>query len=48
MFKQGSDKSRNVLPYGVCAIRVHRTRAVQHIFGAIQEYAGIDKPEWLA
>ncbi len=35
------------LPYGVCTIAVYSTEIVQHIYGAIQEYAGIDKPEWL-
>ncbi|MBI5670462.1 MAG: hypothetical protein HZC41_20920 [Chloroflexi bacterium] len=35
------------LVYGVCQVRVDNTRLVQHIFGAIQEYAGIEKPEWL-
>ena len=35
------------LPYGVCAISVYKTRLVQHVYGAIQEYIGIDKPEWL-
>lgn len=35
------------LYYGVCKLCVHNTRLVQHVFGAIQEYAGIDKPEWL-
>jgi hypothetical protein len=38
----------NKLPYGVCSITAKRsTRAVQHIFGAIQEYSGIDQPQWL-
>lgn len=35
------------LPYGVGEITVSSTRFSQHIYGAIQEYAGIDKPEWL-
>ena len=43
-----SGQKRNKLPYGVCAIRVKRsTRIVQHIYGAIQEYAGFDEPAWL-
>jgi hypothetical protein len=33
--------------YGVCALELHSTRVVQHIYGAIQEYAGFDKPAWL-
>ena len=43
-----SGKRRDKLPYGVCAVRVKRsTRLVQHIYGAIQEYAGFDEPRWL-
>ena len=38
----------HVLPYGTGArSRVHSTFIVQSIYGAIQEYAGIDRPEWL-
>ncbi len=39
-------KGRKLL-YGTCEISVHDTRLVQHVLGAIQEYAGIEKPEWL-
>lgn len=42
-----SGQARNRLPYGVCTVRVNSTRLVQHIFGAIQEYAGCDEPRWL-
>jgi hypothetical protein len=43
-----SGTRRSKLPYGVCTIRVRRsTRLVQHIYGAIQEYAGFDEPRWL-
>ena len=42
-----SGKRLNKLPYGVCDLRVCDTRAVQHIHGAIQEYAGFDEPKWL-
>lgn len=35
------------LLYGVATIAVYNTQLAQHIFGAIQEYSGIDKPEWL-
>jgi len=46
--KQSQQKGRK-LNYGVCAITVAKsTRYVQHIYGAIQEYIGIDKPEWLS
>jgi hypothetical protein len=37
----------NVLPYGTARLRVSSTFLVQSIYGAIQEYAGIDRPEWL-
>ena len=40
-------KRRNMLPYGTCRVAVHKTCIVQHIFGAIQEYGGFDRPEWL-
>lgn len=39
-------KGRKLL-YGTCEVSVHITQIVQHVFGAIQEYTGIDKPEWL-
>ncbi len=43
-----SGGKRNKLPYGVCALRVLRsTHIVQHIYGAIQEYAGFEEPRWL-
>jgi hypothetical protein len=43
-----SGRKRNKLPHGVCAIRVRRsTHLIQHIFGAIQEYTGLDQPSWL-
>jgi hypothetical protein len=43
-----SGTKRNKLPNGVCTIRVTKsTRIIQHIYGAIQEYAGIECPEWL-
>jgi hypothetical protein len=37
----------HVLPYGTVRLAVHSTFIVQSIYGAIQEYAGIDRPEWL-
>lgn len=38
----------NKLPYGVCTIRVLKSNLLmQHIFGAIQEYASFDEPMWL-
>lgn len=42
-----SGRARNKLPYGVCRLEVHDTAAVQHIYGAIQEYAGFEEPAWL-
>lgn len=43
-----SGRKTNALPYGVCTIRVSRsTRLVQHIYGAIQEYAGFEESRWL-
>lgn len=42
-----SGRARNKLPYGVCSLRVHSTWMLQHIYGAIQEYAGFDEPAWL-
>jgi len=45
--KSSQQKGRKLL-YGTCEARVKAgTQYVQHIYGAIQEYAGIDKPEWL-
>jgi hypothetical protein len=42
-----SGQARGRLPYGVCRVSVHSTRAVQQIYGAIQEYGGFDEPSWL-
>lgn len=43
-----SGRKVDKLPFGVCMLRVKRsTRILQHIYGAIQEYSGIDRPEWL-
>ena len=38
---------RNVLIYGTARLSVCSTFLVQSIYGAIQEYAGFDRPEWL-
>jgi transcriptional regulator with XRE-family HTH domain len=40
-------KRRNMLPYGTLRVVVSRTRVVQSIFGAIQEYAGFRRDAWL-
>ena len=43
-----SGRRKNKLPYGVCTLRILRsTPIIQHIYGAIQEYAGFDEPAWL-
>jgi len=42
-----SQQKGRKLNYGVCNLAVHNTRIVHHVYGAIQEYSGIDKPEWL-
>jgi hypothetical protein len=41
-------KRRNTLPHGTCRLTVHSTVIVQHLYGAIQEYGGFDRPEWLS
>lgn len=38
---------RRTLPYGTARLAVHSTRIVQSIYGALQEYAGMTRPEWL-
>lgn len=43
-----SGRRPNKLPHGVCTLKIKKsTRILQHIYGAIQEYAGIERPEWL-
>jgi transposase-like protein len=42
-----SGRARNKLPYGVARLTVNQTDKVQHIYGAIQEYAGFEEPAWL-
>jgi hypothetical protein len=43
-----SGRKRKKLPYGVCSLTVARsTHLVQHLYGAIQEYAGFEEPRWL-
>jgi hypothetical protein len=41
------EKRQNRLPYGTVRVCVHSTRIVQSIDGAIQEYGGFERPEWL-
>jgi hypothetical protein len=45
--KYSKKKRRNKLPYGTCRLAVHDTQIVQHIYGAIQEYGGFEREEWL-
>jgi hypothetical protein len=48
VFSRHSRRKRlNMLPYGTCRVSVYSTRLVQSLYGAIQEYAGFDRPEWL-
>jgi hypothetical protein len=42
-----SGRAKTRLPYGVCFLIVDRTWVVQHIYGAIQENAGLEEPRWL-
>ena len=45
--KHSQKKRRGVLPYGTTRLTVHSTAVVQSIYGAIQEYGGFERPEWL-
>ena len=44
---RASQRKRRTLPYGTLRLEVHSTFLVQSIYGAIQAYAGVDRPEWL-
>ena len=35
------------LSYGTCRLTVCDVRIAQHLYGAIQEYGGFERPEWL-
>ncbi|HXG75429.1 MAG TPA: hypothetical protein VNJ53_02555 [Gaiellaceae bacterium] len=45
--KYSDKKRRNRLPYGTVRVTVHSTCIVQSLYGAIQEYGGFERPEWL-
>lgn len=45
--KYSQKKRTNRLPYGTVKVVVHSTEIVQGIYGAIQEYGGFERPEWL-
>lgn len=48
VYSRHSDRKRlNRLPFGTCRLSVHSTQVVQHLYGAIQEYGGFDRPDWL-
>ncbi len=48
VYSAASKRKRvNTLPYGTCRVSVSRTSVLQSIYGAIQEYAGVERPEWL-
>lgn len=44
---RASQRKRRTLPYGTVRLSVSSTFVVQSIYGAIQAYAGIDRPAWL-
>jgi AcrR family transcriptional regulator len=46
-YSRASAGRRRTLPYGTARIVVHSTFIVQSIYGAIQEYARMDRPEWI-
>lgn len=43
----GSDTRYSRHHNGICTIDIGSTQLAMHLYGAIQEYIGIDKPEWL-
>lgn len=48
VFKTGSKLAHNHLINGICRLTVKKSfRYVQHIYGAIQEYGGFERPAWL-
>jgi hypothetical protein len=44
---RSSQQKRRTLPYGTASIVVSSTALVQSVLGAIQAFAGLQKPEWL-
>lgn len=45
--RSSQQKRVNRLPWGTCHVIVSDTLLLQHIYGAIQEYGGFDRDEWL-
>ena len=46
-YSKASTQTRRGLPHGTARVVVHSTFIVQSIYGAIQEYAGIERTEWV-
>lgn len=46
-YSRASAQTRRGLPHGTARVVVHSTFIVQSIYGAIQEYAGIERTEWV-
>ena len=46
-YSKASAQTRRGLPHGTARVVVHSTFIVQSIYGAIQEYAGIGRTEWV-
>jgi transcriptional regulator with XRE-family HTH domain len=46
-YSSASARSRRGLPYGTARVVVHSTFVVQSVYGAIQEYARVERPEWV-
>jgi transcriptional regulator with XRE-family HTH domain len=48
VYSRASGRTRKgKLPFGTCRVTVCNVRIAQHLYGAIQEYGGFDRPEWL-
>ena len=45
--KYSQKKRQNRLPFGTCRLSVYDTCLAQQIYGAIQEYAGFVREDWL-
>ena len=44
---RASQRKRRTLPYGTVCIVVSSTALVQSVLGAVQAYAGLQRPDWL-
>ena len=48
VYSRASGRTRKgKLPFGTCRVTVCNVKIAQHLFGAIQEYGGFDRPKWL-